>query len=170
VTGGAAFDIKGTFPVVAGTARLAVFHVLHGCPLVASGCKHGWMAGMAIRVDFQVFLVAEVRGSGGIDAVGDFLDLVTAGALLEGEAAFAVMTCAAGFPFFHFGHADFCSPALGSVQAGMAVAAMVGFDMFGMFENGGAGFLDLEDDLLCRVTGCALVDPKGFLAVMACAA
>ena len=77
------------------------------------------------------------------------------------------MAGAARFPFFHARHADSVALRLVVYRPGMAVAAMVGLDMLGMFENGRAGFPDLEGDLLDRMAGGAFVDPKGLFAVVA---
>ena len=167
MTGGTAFDIKSRFSIVTGAAGFPLLHIGHGCALVGAGHKLCRVARAAVRADFQVFLVAEMRCSGCSDRIDDLFDLVAVDALLKREGVFTIVTGAAGFSFFHSSHSDSVALSLGGEQAGMTVAAVVAFDVFGMFEEGRPGFLDLEGDLLDRVTGGAFVDPKGFFAIMA---
>ena len=105
----------------------------------------------------------------GVAGIGDFetqlFGRMALLALRYGERLFFVMARPAGLPFSHGCHGDRFVVA-GCVQLGVAGAAVVHFQMFVVAEDGRAGFLDLEDDLLGRVAFRALGDGEGLFLVV----
>jgi len=129
---------KGVLAVMAGTAGLALDHVIHGVTIDTSFKSKGLGVAVGALVHFGVELVAE-SGIARLDLECDIFrrhPLVTAAAVAShGEGLLVVVASAAGTAFFHFGHGYAAGLAGKGLIAVAAAAFAAGFgDVYFMTE------------------------------------
>jgi len=106
----AACDREGVLAVVTSSARLALLHITHACMNGTGLEREGLGVAIVAAVHACMHCVTESSIGYSLHDEGDvfrFQPLVAVAAVAgNGEGFFAIVTCAAGLPFFHLGHGD----------------------------------------------------------------
>lgn len=161
------FYAECCFTVMTGTARLALFHLLHGnLDLAPFGFIDIFMT-ISTGIYIRMKLVTKWNIPGIFVLEDQLFYRVAFGAVLYRECFFRVVAGAAGFTLFHGSHADPLVFMVWLIQGRMTLAAICNFHMLVMTEKGRPGLLDFIGNILDRMAGDTLIKTKGFFIIMA---
>jgi hypothetical protein len=160
-------DGKGLLSIeMTGATGFGRLHLLHGHPLVLCRGKVELDMAVAALVHARVKFVAEFDIPRILQLEIDILDRMTFGAFFRLERFFAVMTEAAGLPFFHLSH-RYRLLRSHIVNLGVTRGAGISAQMLLVAEGDRSGLFDFDRDVPDLVALNAIIETEGSLAVVA---